>query len=58
MPFVPVTICADSVLVFYVSAGSARVADVEIAARKVRSDTLLSANDDAAEPSLAADGGR
>jgi len=46
---------ADSVLVFYVSAGSARVLDAETATRKVRSDALLSSNEqDAAQPAAAA----
>jgi len=44
---------ADSVLVFYVSAGSARVLDAETGTRKVRSDALLAANEQRdAEPPL------
>jgi hypothetical protein len=36
---------ADSVLVFYVSAGSARVLDVETTTRKVRADSVLAAKE-------------
>jgi hypothetical protein len=48
---------AESVLVFYVATGAARVLDVETVTRKVRSDTVLSVNENgAAQPAVAADG--